>query len=285
VTRVVVRPANVGTTSARSNTRYSLVSLGWRWAIVRSMDDLIPVSAPVLTVGPGQRLRFFVIDAADGRRSMTWTVKTEKNSLDAYVWARSMGAIWKISLHESGNWYAGYHGLGIDRFVASGAGRHFDKWRRPDEFQPGFHRSIEVVFPDSELRTLPAGATEPSVRRGEKIVAIPAPGAGNVAAVEIVFGPAGEWPQAIVFDAAYDVATLVRPDGSVLRVVALQRPWDEADRVRVQGQRDEFLSRVPPDWWSTVAAPRGCFLGAHDDDGVRFVIDAAADPPASLLPM
>jgi hypothetical protein len=237
-------------------------------------------SAPVLTVGPGERVRFYVHDAADGRRSMTWTVKTERNTLDAYVFARAMGAIWKFSLHESGDWYAGYHGLGVDRFVAPGASRHFDKWRRPDDFHPGFHRSIEVVCPDSELRPMPAGAAEPRVRGGEKIVAIPAPGAGNVAAVEVVFGPAGEWPQPIVFDAAFDVATLVRPDGSVLRVVALQRPWADADRVRVQRQRDDFVARVPAEWWSTVAAPRGCFLGSHDEDGIRFVLDVAMDRPA-----
>jgi hypothetical protein len=78
------------------------------------------------------------------------------------------------------------------------------------------------------------------------------------------------------FDAAYDVATLVRPDGSVLRVVAVQRPFDEATRVRLERQKADALSRVPEDWWPTVAAPRGIFLCAHDD-GVRFVLDAAAE--------
>lgn len=239
-------------------------------------------SAPLLTVGPGEPVRFFVLDAADSRRSMTWTVKTSKNSLDVYVWARSMGAIWKVSMHESGDWYAGFHGLGIDRFVAPGATRHFDKWRRPDDFYPAFHRSIEIVFPDSELRAFAAGASEPKVRRGEKIVAIPAPGARNVAAVEIVFGPAGAWAQPLVFDAAYDVATLVRSDGSVLRVVAMQRAWDAADRVRGEQQKADAMSRVPAAWWPTVAAPRSAFLGAHNGHGVRFVIDAAAEPPAVL---
>jgi hypothetical protein len=233
-----------------------------------------------LIIDPGGELRFAVVDAGDGRRSMTWTIKTSKNSLDVYAWARSMGAIWKISMHQSGDWFAGYHDLGIERFVAPGASRHFDKWRRPDEFHPGFHRSIEIVFPDCELRALPAESAEPKPKRGQ-IIEVPAAGAGNVAAVEIMFGPAGQWAQPIVFDAAIDVATLVRPDDSVLRVVALQKPWDEADRTRVQRQRDDIVSRAPAEWWATVTAPRIAALGSHDDDGVRFILDVAADRPSA----
>jgi len=237
----------------------------------------------VIVAGPGDSVRFAVVDPSDGRRSMTWTVKTSKNSTDVYVWARAMGAIWKISMHESGDWYAGYHGLGIERFVTPGASRHFDKWRRPNEFHPGFHRSIEIVFPDCELRPLPAGVDEPKPKKG-KVEPIPAPGVGNVAVVEIMFGPAGPWTNVVVVENAYDFATLVRPDGSVVRVFAMQRPWDEADRVRVQRQRDDLLLRAPEEWWTTVSAPRVAALGAHDDDGVRFVIDVAAERPLASVP-
>jgi hypothetical protein len=107
-------------------------------------------------------------------------------------------------------------------------------------------------------------------------VAIPAPGAGNVAVIEVIFMVAGELP-ALVLDGAFDVATLERADGSVIRVVALQRPWDEQNRKAIESQRDEFLAKVPGDFWKTANAPRGCGLSTSTE-GLRCVIDLAADP-------
>jgi hypothetical protein len=210
---------------------------------------------------------------------MTWTVRTSKNSLDAYVWARSMGAVWKISLHASGDWHAGFMGAGIDKFVPPGTSSYFDEWRRPDDFHPGFHRSIEIVVPDCELRAWPAGVTEPAVRRG-RVIGIPAPGAGNVAVIEVAFTPPpGAWGAPMVHPfQTFPVGTLVRPDASLLHVIAAQRPWDDANRLGLQQHKANALSRAPADWWTTVRAPRSAFLGKHDDD-IRYVIDAAADPP------
>ena len=106
-------------------------------------------STPQVTVGPGGRVRFAVFDAADGRRSQTWTVLTDRNDLDAYLLARSMGHVWHMSLHPTGDWHSTFTEYGAAFFLPGGGSRHFDTWRCPAEFAPGSHRSVEVVFPDS----------------------------------------------------------------------------------------------------------------------------------------
>jgi hypothetical protein len=56
----------------------------------------------------------------------------------------------------------------------------------------------------------------------------------------------------------------VRPDASLLRVVVQPLPWDDADRIRVHQQKANAMTRVPQEWWSTVAAPRSPYLGKHE---------------------
>jgi hypothetical protein len=229
----------------------------------------------MIVAKPGKPVRFAVIDATDGRRSMTWEVVTAKNTLDVYVMARSMGHVWKYSLHESDDWYTGFTESGAQRFVPDALSRHIDKWRRPEAFAPGFHRGLQIVAPDAELRAWPSDVTE---SKSDKVVAVPAPGPGNVAVIELLFAPIGDWePIQLDIDAAFHVGTLERADKSTVYVVALQRPWLEADHPRVESQKGDVLAKVPGDWWQSVRAPRCCALGVHDD-GMRYVIDLAADP-------
>jgi len=225
-------------------------------------------------IKPGKSVRFAVIDAADGRRSMTWEVVTAKHTQDVYVMARSMGHVWKYSLHQKDDWHYGFTEVGAQRFLPGAPSRHLDEWKRPEAFAPGFHRSIQIVVPDAELRAWPSGVTE---SKSDKIIAVPAPGPGNVAVIELLFAPWGDWePVKLEMDAAFRVATLEQADKSSVHVIALQRPWLESDRPRVESQKADLRAKVAAEWWAGAKAPRGCGLGVQDD-GTRYVIDLAAD--------
>jgi len=229
-----------------------------------------------VVVKPGDAARFTVIDAADGRRSMSWCVVTAKNTLDVMVMARCMGRFWHASLHESGEWHYGFTEAGAERFIPGAESRHFQTWKQPEAFAPGFHRSIQIVVPDEELRALPAGVVEP---KSGKIIAVPAPGDGYVAVIEVLFAPIGDWePLVLNIDNAFEVATLERADGSTVFVAAIRQKWVEEDRPRVQNQKAAALASIPTEWWEKVRAPRCVGLGVQDD-GTRYLLDLAADAP------
>lgn len=228
-------------------------------------------------VKPGKAARFAVIDSTDRRRSMTWTVITAKRTLDVYIMARCMGHLWKMSLHKTGDWHSGFTEAGAQHFIPDAKTRHFDHWSAPETFAPGFHRSVQIVVPDSELRSWPSDTTE---AKPEKVLAIPAPGAGNVTLIEVIFAPIGDRePIELELDAAFHFATLERADKSTVFVVAFRRGWVAADRLWLERWRQQALASVPAEWWRSVSAPRCCALGTQDD-GTRYVIDLAADRPA-----
>jgi hypothetical protein len=230
-------------------------------------------------VKPGDPARFAVIDESDGRRSSTWSVVTAKNTLDVIVMARCMGTMWHMSLHQSGDWHTGFTPRGAHRFVPGAETRHFDAWRRPEPFASGFHRGVQIVFPDSELRAWPEGAAE---SKSDRIVQVPAPGAGHVTVVELLFAPIGDWePVEVIIEEGFRVATLERADHSTVAVVAIRQKWLESDHPEVAARKAEMVESVAPEWWETAAAPRAVALGVQDD-GIRFVLDLALDVPSSI---
>jgi hypothetical protein len=101
--------------------------------------DYIIVNAVRISIGTSQ-----------GKTSSQWRFWGNKKG-DIYVSSRSMGHIFKISLHKDGNCFAGF----TSEFKMRGTeglhnrSRHFDKWQL-DINSPGI--AIQVLFPESELR-------------------------------------------------------------------------------------------------------------------------------------
>lgn len=93
--------------------------------------------------------------------------------------------------------------------------------------------------------------------------------------IEFVFGPRGSWVLDFV-DPIFDVASLVRVDGSVIRVVARQVAWSHEQQGWLDGFKLSALATLPPEHLRDAAAPRFFFFGATKD-GVRYMVDAAAD--------
>jgi len=206
----------------------------------------------------------------DDTRAGTWTVWTSKNNLDVYMTARSLAGTWKASLHASGSWQHGLTTEAAARYGRQGPSRHIEIWDAPEEFGPGARRSITVLVPDSELREWPPGASEAG-----DVVAIPRPGDEHATLIELVF-MASQPPMALTLaDPVFDVASLIRADGNLVRVIARQIPWGLTDQTWLAAHKTSILPSVDPVWLRRAQAPRLVLMGAHED-GTRFVVDAAA---------
>ncbi|HUY09290.1 MAG TPA: hypothetical protein VMW80_07540 [Candidatus Dormibacteraeota bacterium] len=237
------------------------------------MIDLVPVAKPQASLGPGKPLRFAVF-ADDGRRSIGWTLWTSRHTRDAYLTPRPLGGTWKISLHQSGRWHSGLTQELVAKAPLPIASRHLDTWQMPDELGEGVRRSVELVFPDSELRLWPPGVSEP-----KPVVRVPAPGANHAACIELIFMP-GAPPMLLVVDAAFDVAELTLSDGNMLRVVARQIPWPATDVEWLLASKGDLLAKVDPQVRLNAPNPRGMLYGKHDN-GIRYAVDGALDSEPS----
>lgn len=233
------------------------------------MTDPHPVSEPLVAVGPGERVRFAVF-ADDDRRSTDWAVWTSRHTRDAYLSVRRLSGTWKISLHRSGSWQIGFTDEFVTKSALPLANRHLDIWQMPRELTAGLRRSVEVVFPDSELRPWQVGATD-----RKPVYVVPAPGVGHAAIVEFLFMEP-QPPLRLEFEAAFHVAVLGLCDGSMLRVVARQVWWLEEDEEWLLASKQDLLAKVDPDVRRTARDPRGFLYGTHPD-GIRYVVELAGD--------
>jgi hypothetical protein len=234
------------------------------------------MATPQVFLDPGKPLRFAVF-ADDGRRSIDWTVWTGRHTRDVYLTARPLGGLWKMSLHQSGSWQSGL----TDELVAAAAlpipSRHLDTWKLPDELAEGVQRSVELVFPDSELRPWPPGVSET-----KPVIRVPASGANHAACIEFLFTP-GQPPIFIAFESAFDVAQLTLSDGNMLRVVARQIPWTATDVEWLLAGKADILAKVDPQVRANAPNPRGMLYGKHDD-GIRYAVDVALDSEPAATP-
>jgi hypothetical protein len=104
-----------------------------------------------------QHLRFVVRDE-NNQRSSAWRLWTEKS--DVYLSVRSLAHALKISLHASGQWQLSltspyYNQLVQNHDWDTSKSRHLRKWLRPPEYRPGVTIALRIIFPTSELRSIP----------------------------------------------------------------------------------------------------------------------------------
>jgi hypothetical protein len=162
---------------------------------------------------------------------MAWKAWISRRTRDVYVVARPFGGTWKMSLHESGFWHSGLAAKGLAIMPAPLP--PYDRWQAPADFTPGVRRSVELVFPDVELRPWPAGLTD-----NKPVVAIPAPGEGHATCVELIF-LAPEPPLRLEIDDAFSVGEINMSDLTKLCVLA---------RAESSGQRPTPRGSEPASW-------------------------------------
>lgn len=76
--------------------------------------------------------------------SSVWPLWAHRN--DVYLGTRTILGVFKLSLHESGQWITAFTNQSGATFEDTGLRRHF-KWIRPEEFAPGWTLGPTILLP------------------------------------------------------------------------------------------------------------------------------------------
>jgi len=135
-------------------------------------------------------IRFCVTDNKNAYSDI-WRLWTLRN--DVYLSVRSLGGIFKASLHESGQWQCSFSSTYIANTGTPNKVRHIDQWQRPEEIYPGLTLAFRVIIPNSELRTYARMADST-----KKVYWIPCDPKKSMTEIDIIFTKSSlkvpDWP-------------------------------------------------------------------------------------------
>lgn len=234
---------------------------------------------------PKKPIRFGV--GRPGRRSSVWRQWANKNKDDVYLATRHGAGVFKISLHESGDWRLQW----VDRNVlpdprdatfiplsdSATEGRVLDQWSRPSSGGTGWTDALSLWVPSEDVREIPCDA-EP----GRDAQWIDAPAPGNATEFRVVFvEPAG--------DRLFDLtAALEEPNsslalvngfrlasGTAVLLLASTRRLHDSFQDELAKARDEAAANVPTEFHlAAQTGPRTLWINA-DHNGRRNFWDLA----------
>ncbi len=130
--------------------------------------------------GPGGTVRV-AAGSPGGARSTVWRVWANRKSSDVYIAARDLAGVYKISLHESGDWRYQWVRRELAERYAPGLGRIIGQWPRPPAFGAGWTRGLVIWVPEPDIVPIPDDAEDGS---GVRWIAKPPP--GKVATFQVV---------------------------------------------------------------------------------------------------
>ena len=99
-------------------------------------------------------LRLAIIRPEDGVSSNAWKLWTSPAG-DIYIACRDNFGGFKVSLHKSGRWRAGFTEQGRPEFVSDTANRAWEVWDAQSFNEDGFIRAFELHFLRNELGVRP----------------------------------------------------------------------------------------------------------------------------------
>jgi hypothetical protein len=216
----------------------------------------------------------FAAGSPDGNRSGIWRFWTQASNDDVYFAARAAASDFKVSLHQSGRWRAGFT-KPDSPFLPKGADRAVHKWSRPAELAPGWTRAFEVGIPASEV-------TPPKLP-GAKLPAVcwlSEPPAGHAVHVDIFFAASDadltDWPGKVSMG-TYPIhhALLARGETIVLLAHAAKVADDVARNIDDYKGRILALGEDDHVDLDSVGDPRGFLIGTIDEDQTPFFMDLA----------
>jgi hypothetical protein len=212
-----------------------------------------------------------------GKRSSIWYIHAGPNASCVYVFAQTMGAVQKFSLHKSGVWRYAY----TDRFwedpenaELTDEGRKdrlIDRWQRPDE--------TPVRGPSIRVRAEDVTALDDStLRRSQRVEWLPAPPDGMATAIELLFF---ETDTLFELKRVRPIAGLLLASGEAL--VVLERPFEVLPEMNrsIDELTQQVIVGLPPELVARRGEP-GHRMGifGHDNLDHRFVWDTAFQRPA-----
>lgn len=186
-----------------------------------------------------------------------------------FIAARPLAGIYKVSLHDSGDWRYQWVRPEIAERYAPGQGRLIERWPRPMAFGAGWTRAFVVWVPESDIMPI-VDDTE----SGEDVSWIPKPPPGKVATFQVVVGAPDlgivkvqqTWVLG-AFSLANREFCLVL--GSYTDLTVQRERWLVDHRRRV-------IEAAGHDTLRGCGAPRATLFG-RDDDGTRCFWDLALD--------
>lgn len=227
---------------------------------------------------PKRPIRFCV--GEPGRRSTIWRLWAGKNKSDIYVASRKTVGIFKVSLHESGDWrvqwvrrddsvrFTPYDEKQVDD------GRIIHKWARTPP-SGGWTDALSIWVPGTDVVLVP-GDSEPY----EDVQWMEAPPAGWAVEFRIVLlqshrayrlGSALIQPESSLAL----VNGFFLPDGEVMLVLARTAPMTKAQMEGVQHIREGAGGRPPEDFdMDPTTGPRAAAI-TSDSDGYTNIWDLA----------
>jgi hypothetical protein len=215
----------------------------------------------------------FAVGEPGGEQSLVWRLWTHAAHSDAYLAARSLGGVLKVSLHV-GAWRVAF----VDPqspFLAPGQDRAILKWERPPD-RNGWTRAFAIGVPDSEL-------TKPTtVAKAPEMDWFPRPGPEMTWNFDLFLATAdaarGDWPSR-----REDGATIVHQawlaSGEVATLIARRGEVSEnlkANIVEKKREMREAMLAAPPQTPHQPADTRAFLLSILDADGTPFFVDVAA---------
>lgn len=227
---------------------------------------------------PNRPIRFSV--GEPGRRSTIWRLWAGKHKNDVYLASRKTAGIFKVSLHESGDWrlqwvkrddsvhYVSYN----DDFAD--ASRIMHQWVRPNS-RSGWTDALSIWVPGSEVVPVP-GDTEPY----DDVQWIQAAPEGWAVEFRVtLLKPSSAYrlgdTVALPGSSLALVNGFILPSDEVVVLLAHSKPMTDVQLQGVERCRRESGTRLPQDFDTDAAiGPRSAVITA-DDDGHRNIWDLA----------
>jgi hypothetical protein len=237
--------------------------------------------ARTFTLGPAnpkKPLRFAV--GRPGQRSSVWRLWANRGKNDVYLATRQSAGIFKISLHESGDWRLQWvrddHGdvTFTTRDGDEPQGRIIDRWPRPSAGATGWTDALSIWVPTLDVSEIP-GDAEP----GHDAQWVEPAGPEAATEFRLVLVEPGRGPFELTAALQGPDAGLALVDGfwlgggeAVLLFAATKRLNDDL-RGSLARARQEQRAQIPPEF--TLAPESGPRLAAVavDDDGYRNIWD------------
>lgn len=246
--------------------------------VTLSLTGFGPIRHAMSRANPRKPIRFAV--GRPGRRSALWRMWANRHKNDVYVAARQSAGLFKVSLHESGDWRIQWVGPdhGDVEFHSNETdpdhGRVMHRWRRPEPRKSGWTEALSIWVPCADVSDIP-GDLEP----GHDAQWLESPPPGCATEFRIMMVKPGHGPYELtkaLLGKGSGIALIngfQLADGEVVLLFAATVALDKRLVAQLESTRREARSSITSDFdLSPESGPRAAVIFV-DDDGHRNIWD------------
>jgi hypothetical protein len=220
----------------------------------------------------------FAVGGPDEPRSCVWRVWMGRGTSDLYISARVQGGVWKVSLHESGDWR-----FAFTREYAEARrmdDRLIEQWERPQPLHEGITSAFNIIVPSTELALPRQPLPEDAKKHTKNVTWVQSAPEGHATHFIVMYTEPGEpVPETDV----EILANFSLPDGRTASVTVFESAISKGEHQQIETVRrglavgmKQASSEVQAAYEAALE-PRGYIYG-HDEHETRFFIDIAGSP-------